>query len=72
MESSHYRDKILKRKDESSGHHAISKGKHVGHSTQERNLSPPSLDTWGKSGLPASPTELNWQFISLLAPLWEL
>lgn len=65
------RQESEEKRDESSGHHAISKGKHVGRSTQERNLSPPSQDTRGKSGLPSSPSERNWQFITLHAPLWN-
>lgn len=67
MESSHYRDKDLKRKrDESSGHYAVSKGHQVGSSAPERH--PTILEYLrGKSGLPSSLTEGSWLFVTLIS-----
>lgn len=69
MESSHYRDKNLKRKEMGLQGTVLSQREMEWAVLHKKGISP--HDPWiprGKSGLPSSPTELNWQFLTLLAP----
>lgn len=54
------------KRDESSGHYAISKGNHVGSSAPERH---PTILGYlrGKSGLLFSLTEGSWLFVTLIS-----